>query len=217
MGYTTKFDGTFTLDKPLFDSQMLYLLEFAGTRRVKRNVVLLESVLDSARVAVGLPLGKDGGYFVNQKWDEEHGWVSVIDYNLPASTQPSLWCHWIPTSDGRGIQWDGEEKFYHYNAWLQYLIVHFLKPWGYLVNGSVKWIGEDCSDVGQIKVENNTILLPAGRDFLKEVASPIPVSLNVLQGLEAVAAVGANLHSWVNAVTAAETLVQQGGNKATIK
>lgn len=30
MGYTTKFDGTFTLDKPLFDSQLLYLLVLGG-------------------------------------------------------------------------------------------------------------------------------------------------------------------------------------------
>ncbi len=126
----------------------------------------MSNVPDSARVAVGLPLGEDCGYFVNQKWDEENDWISVIDYNLPPSGQPGLWCQWIPTSDGRGIQWNGGEKFYHYIAWLQYLIIHFLEPWGYLLNGSVNWMGEDPSDTGHITVENNLIVWPAGRDFV---------------------------------------------------
>lgn len=58
MGYTTKIDGLFTLDKPLFDSQVLYLLQFAGTRHIKRNAARLQNVPDPARVAVGLPLGR---------------------------------------------------------------------------------------------------------------------------------------------------------------
>lgn len=206
MGYTTKFDGIFTLDQPLFDSQVLYLLEFAGTRHMKRNTALLQNVPDLARVAVGLPLGKDGAYFVNQKWDEENDWISVVDYNLPPSGQPGLWCQWIPTHDGRGIQWNGGEKFYHYIAWLQYLIVHFLEPWCYLLNGSVKWIGEDPLDTGYITVENNLIVVPAGRDFLKEVTEPILVPPNILQGLEAVTIAGINLHSWLAAVQTAVTL-----------
>ncbi len=61
MGYTTKSDGSFTLDKPLFDSQVLYLLEFARARRIKRNVAVLQTVPDPARVAVALPLGQEGG------------------------------------------------------------------------------------------------------------------------------------------------------------
>lgn len=206
MGYTTKFDGLFTLDQPLFDSQVLYLLEFAATRRVGRNVALLENVPDPARVAVGLPLGEDGGYFVNQKWDEENDWISAVDYNLPPSGQPGLWCQWIPTSDGRGIQWDGGEKFNHYTAWLQYLIIHFLEPWGYLLNGLVNWMGEDPSDTGHITVENNLIVWPKGRDFLKSATEPIPVPPNVLQGLETVTAAGVNLHSWLAAVRTATEL-----------
>lgn len=206
MGYTTKFERIFTLDKPLFDSQVLYLLEFAGTRRVKRNAALLESVSDPARAAVGLPLGEDGGYFVNKKWDQENDWISAVDYNKPPSSQPGLWCQWIPTSDGRGIQWNGGDKFYHYIAWLQYLIIHFLEPWGYLLNGSVNWMGEHPSDTGYITVENNLIVRPAGRDFLKEATEPIPVPPKALQGLEAITAAKANLHSWLAAVRTATEL-----------
>jgi hypothetical protein len=204
MGYTTKFDGIFTLNERLFDSEVLYLLEFSRTRRCKRNVAILQNIPDSARESVGLPLGEDGGYFVNQKWDEEHDEISVVDYNKPPRGQPGLWCQWIPTPDGRGIHWDGGEKFYHYIAWLQYLIIHFLEPWGYCVEGEVKWTGEDPSDTGVIKVKNNKIVSPAGTDFLKEATSPIPVPRTVLQGLEAALATDTTLvYSWIALMTKA--------------
>ena len=207
MGYTTQFDGVFTLDQRLFDSQALYLLQFAATRRVKRNVAVLQNVPDPARTAAGLPLGEDGGYFVNQKWDEENDWISAVDYNKSPSGQPGLWCQWIPTADGRGIQWDGREKFYRYIAWLQYSIVHFLQPWGYCLNGEVKWAGESPNDTGQITVENNNIVCPAGRDFLKEVTEPVPVPPDVWRGLEAAKALDATrLYSWIAATRTASEL-----------
>ncbi|HAG84214.1 MAG TPA: hypothetical protein DCL61_24420 [Cyanobacteria bacterium UBA12227] len=200
MGYTTTFDGVFTLNQRLFDSQVLYLLAFAGTRRVRRDVTLLQNVPDPAREAVGLPLGKDGGYFVNQQWDQETDWISAIDYNKPPIDQPSLWCQWIPTSDGNGIQWDGGEKFYHYIAWLQYLMIHFLEPWGYQLSGEVKWQGEDPTDTGHIIVENNQLIQPAGVDFLKEITSPIIVPRTVLQGFNAIQAADKTiLYSWIAA------------------
>lgn len=200
MGYTTYFEGIFSLDQRLWDSQVLYLLAFANTRRVKRDVTVLQNAPDPARVAVGLPLGKDGGYFVNQQWDEDHDQISVVDYNQPPSDQPGLWCQWIPTSDGSGIQWNGGEKFYHYIAWLQYLILHFLEPWGYQLQGEVKWQGEDPTDQGVIRVENNQLVLPAGIDFLKEATAPIAVPHLVMQGLEAIQAVNKTaLYSWLAA------------------
>jgi hypothetical protein len=197
MGYTTHFDGIFTLNERLFDSQVLYLLEFSRTRRMKRNVEVLQNVPDPAREAVGLPLGEEGGYFVNQKWDEQDE-ISVVDYNKPPRGQPGLWCQWIATPDGRGIEWDGGEKFYHYIAWLQYIILHFLEPWGYRLSGEVKWTGEDPSDTGRIIVEDNKLVCPAGVDYLKEATSPIPVPPIVMQGLEAALATDATLiYSWV--------------------
>ena len=77
MGYTTIFDGTFHLNKRLLDSEAIYLLEFSRTRRMKRNPALLQSIPDPARAAVGLPVGEEGCYFVNQKWDEDSE-VSVV-------------------------------------------------------------------------------------------------------------------------------------------
>ena len=185
MGYTTIFDGSFHLDERLFDSQVLYLLEFSRTRRVKRDVSQLENAPDPAREAVGLPLGVEGGYFVNQKWNRENGQSSIIEYNLPPAGQPGLWCQWIPTSNGGGIEWDRGEKFYKYIAWLEYIIVHFLEPWGYRLQGEVSWQGEDLSDKGRIVVEDNKIVWPEG-NFLKDATSPIPVPPAVLAGIEAV-------------------------------
>ena len=46
MGYTTEFVGNFQLDRPLFDEQALYLLEFARTRRVKRSPDILATIPD---------------------------------------------------------------------------------------------------------------------------------------------------------------------------
>jgi hypothetical protein len=60
--------------------------------------------------------------------------------------------------------WDGNEKFYHYAEWLEYLIGHFLAPWGYTLNGTVKWVGEDPADSGVIEVENNRVTTREGGD-----------------------------------------------------
>ena len=65
---------------------------------------------------------------------------------------PGFWCDWAPTEDGRGIEWNGSEKFYSYTAWLQYLIDNFLTPAGYSLTGSVKWRGEGFDDLGTLSV-----------------------------------------------------------------
>lgn len=185
MGYTTQFEGRFQLDRPLFDSQALYLLEFAHTRRTKRSSAMLASIPDPGREAVDLPLGEEGGYFINESHPQAKS--SVLDDNRPPTGQPSLYCQWIPTADGRGIKWDGTEKFYRYVEWLQYLIVHFLVRWHYQLNGAVTWQGETLLDQGQIVVIANQIVQPEGAETrLTITTSPISVPLSVWQGLYAV-------------------------------
>ena len=197
MGYTTTFEGYFQLDKRLFDTEALYLLAFSGTRRMKRNADLLVAIPDPARNAVGLPLGEDGGYFVNQK-GEPRSDESIVEYNRPPAGQPGLWCQWIPTANGGGIEWDGQEKFYKYVEWLQYLINHFLQPWGYELSGEVMWQGETASDRGQIIVEANTIVSPEGAEqLLQEAVSPLRVPLAVWRGLKAVKETGIPLYSYL--------------------
>lgn len=158
MGYTTDFEGKFNLDKPLTVVHANYLKKFGDTRRMKRDPEKAAALPDPEREAVGLPIGIESEYFVGGigvtgQTDDE----SVTDHNTPASTQPGLWCQWVPTADGQGIEWDGCEKFYHYTQWLEYIIANFLKPWGYTLSGEVKWFGEDRKDMGVLRVVQNVV------------------------------------------------------------
>jgi hypothetical protein len=172
MGYTTDFSGQFTLDKPLAANHLAYLQKFAETRRMKRDETITAGRPDPFREAVGLPVGIEGEFFVAAGGDaaqegmfggyEEKSPLGILDSNRPAKTQPGLWCQWVPTSDGTAIEWDGGEKFYDYVEWLEYLIANFLKPWGYVLNGSVEWSGEDRGDVGVIEITNNEVNVKQG-------------------------------------------------------
>ena len=164
MGYTTDFNGKFNLDKPLTQEHKNYLEKFNETRRMKRKQSLTSKRKDPARIAAGLPVGKEGAYFVGEGGDFGQGdgvggdgITDLVDYNYPPDGQPSLWCQWVPSNDGTSIVWDGGEKFYHYVEWIEYLIKHFLKPWGYTLNGEVEWYGEDANDRGLIVVDNNVV------------------------------------------------------------
>lgn len=162
MGYTTDFQGSFCLDKPLTEEHCDYLSQFARTRRMKRDPKIAEGFKDPLREKVGLPIGNDGEYFVGV--DGSHGQdndKSVLNYNNPPEGQPGLWCQWVPNIDE--IIWDGTEKFYNYVEWIEYIIDHFLKPWGYLVNGEVEWEGEESGDLGIIIVTDNEVSTKQGK------------------------------------------------------
>jgi hypothetical protein len=156
MGYNTDFSGSFTVTPKLTKKHAAYLQAFADTRRVKRNPAATELLPDPLRLAVGLPVGPDGDYFVGSPesvdWDPD-----ILDHNAPPSGQPGLWCQWVPTTDGKAIEWDEGEKFYEYVDWLRYLIDNFLRPWGYKLNGDVTWAGEEPDDLGHMIVRDNQL------------------------------------------------------------
>lgn len=154
MGYTTDFEGKFTVTLPLAPEHMAYLKMFSQTRRMKRGDAV-QSLPDLIREAVGLVVGVDGAFFVGGTglYGQDRD-SSVADYNSPPYNQPSLWCHWEPSADGRSLQWNDGEKFYHYEEWLNYLISIFLKPWGYELTGEVSYNGEDREDFGMIRILN---------------------------------------------------------------
>ena len=91
---------------------------------------------------------------------DEHYKV-LVDFNQEDHPEdpstPDIWCQWRPTEDKTGIEWDDGEKFYDYTEWIEYLIEHFLKPWGYIVNGDVSWDGEESADLGVISVKDNVV------------------------------------------------------------
>lgn len=158
MGYHTDFDGVFTLDQPLTEAQRTYLHKFASTRRMKRSESKVAELPDPIREAVGLPVGKDGGYFVGGTgFMGQDNDASVLDHNYEPNGQPGLWCQWVPNEDGTCIEWDGGEKFYEYVPWIKYIISNFLQPWGRTLNGVVSFRGEDFNDVGDIVITNNEV------------------------------------------------------------
>lgn len=169
MGYTTDFHGTFRLNKRLTPKLHEYLKKFANTRRMARKLPKKYGVEGEFYV--------DGGGMCGQ--DHE---PSIIDYNHPPSTQPGLWCQWVPTDDGMGIEWDGGEKFYNYVEWLQYIVSNFLEPKGYILNGSVEWQGEDRGDVGIIEVRDNII---TAHDGILELASDVKIH-NVVESIRCI-------------------------------
>jgi len=70
---------------------------------------------------------------------------------------PGFWCQWVPSADGCGIEWDGGEKFYAYDRWLQLIIDRYLKPAGVELSGRVLYRGEDADDIGYIVAEGGTV------------------------------------------------------------
>jgi hypothetical protein len=163
MGYTTDFEGQFRVEPTLRNDHRVYLNTFSETRRMKRDPKEAEKLSDKIRESVGLPIGVDGEYFVGGKGNFGQGTDdSIRNYNDSPVTQPGLWCHWTPSQDGTAIEWDGGEKFYEYVDWLQYIIDNFMKRWGYVLNGEVRWQGEDHSDMGKIIVVDNEITTKKG-------------------------------------------------------
>lgn len=70
---------------------------------------------------------------------------------------PSLYCRWPPTLEGDALAWGNGDNFTHYIEWLEYLLVNFFTPWGYTLNGTVEWDGEESCDMGKIIVTNNNL------------------------------------------------------------
>lgn len=86
MGYTTDFEGAFTLTPAATREQVAYINAFSRTRRMKRNAELTTQRPDPIREAVGLPVGEDGCYFVGAdlaNHGQEFNAPDVIDSNEP--------------------------------------------------------------------------------------------------------------------------------------
>jgi hypothetical protein len=159
MGYTTYFDGAFEFDKPVTDELRDYINNFSSTRRMVRDNDKIKELFPNWReLCFNGELGKNGEYFVNDDGDygqSEDG--SIANYNS-SGNQPGLWCQWIINDNGE-LEWDGGEKFYNYEEWLNYLIDHFFAPLGYVLNGDIEWQGESHDDFGTIHVVDNVVTM----------------------------------------------------------
>lgn len=168
MGYSTDFEGSFKFSKPLTVAQYNYLKAFADTRHQKLDIYSGEISTKEAALLkqLGLTVGFEGEFYVGAGLD-------VVDSNNPPSSQPGLWCQWIPSEDGNELHWDGNEKFNKYVEWLEYYIKNFFKRWDIKLNGKVEFWGECEGDHGFIIVKDNVVsvsktLVESNKSFTTE-------------------------------------------------
>ena len=62
--------------------------------------------------------------------------------------------------------WDGIEKFYSHDIWLKYLIEHFFKSENLILNGEVRFEGQDSEDKGFIIVKNNIVSMIYDNEYI---------------------------------------------------
>lgn len=86
---------------------------------------------------------------------------------------------WVPNEDGSDLVWDGGEKFYEADAWMAYLIEHFLRPgahaaqsgdeqfaafsFDHVLNGEIEAQGESVDDRWLLCVVNSKVTVLPGR------------------------------------------------------
>jgi len=166
MGYTTDFSGSVTIDPPLNEKEIEYINKFSESRRMNR---------------------KNGPYYIGTGMCGQDDEPDIIDYNSPPKGQPGLWCQWVPADfdcddDGNpisanAIEWDGNEKFYCAEEWLQYIIDHFIgknplaklnQPeefdflQGHEVNGDIYAQGEESDDQWMMEVRDGVVKVKQG-------------------------------------------------------
>ena len=157
MGYTTWFKGVFKFNRLPSEYMRKYIKSFSTSRRVKRNNDLIKKEdPDWEKYCFKGDLGKEGEYYIKYENYNYTMTQSILDFNEPPKTQPSLWCHWIINEDG-DLCWDEGEKFYNYIEWLRYLIDNFFIKENLILNGKVDFQGEYDDDKGTIEIENNLI------------------------------------------------------------
>lgn len=166
MGYTTDFEGRVEIEPALNAEEITYLNKFSDSRRMDRE---------------NGPYFVDGNGFAGQ----DHGPDEIYDHNKPHSSQPGLWCQWVPTDDGTALVWNGAEKFYEAAAWMQYLVDHFIGSspvakaelsflQGHVCNGTISAQGEEPGDAWLLEVRDNQVFV---QDLvLTTSGEPIPVA-----------------------------------------
>ncbi len=164
MGYTTDFEGQISLSRALTEEQAHYITQFSQSRRMGRNASICQEFDDPVRESVGLPIGTEGEFCVFNYGSNDR---SIIDHNQPPSTQPGLWCQWVPTADLTALEWDGGEKFYCYYEWLIYIHDTMLVKWGitFTTETTLEYQGEEDDDKGEIFVRGGCLVKANNEGF----------------------------------------------------
>ena len=160
MGYTTEFNGSFDLkfNNPETKKHVIELIDgLSTTRRMKRDLSKIKDKLEHNVEYYGI---EGEFYYVEDGNSGQNRDPSILEYNNPPSTQPGLWLQWVIGDNLDTLEWDGNEKFYYYTEWLEYLIEKIFKPNNVSITGSVDYRGEKWDDNGTITILNNTVITP---------------------------------------------------------
>ena len=186
MGYSTSFSGALQFNKPVTEQLKEYINRFSNTRRMPRDNEKIKEVYPNWRELCFFgDLGNKGEYFVPvSKFLGQEDDGTVLDKNgYREKVHPGLWCQWIINDNGE-LEWDGGEKFYEYEAWLVYLIDHFFKPLGYVLNGDIAWQGDEHDDLGIIHVVDNKVSMEYGirEHSIKDIDTEVLVDELISRG-----------------------------------
>ena len=104
-----------------------------------------------------------------------HEWIK--EEKRHEDNAPGYYCQWITNDCGTELSWDGNERFYGYVEWLEYLCKNMINPDGSKLMGNVCWRGDDCSgeDRGVIYAgvdEDGNQKIKAVNDTIKN--GPVP-------------------------------------------
>lgn len=70
---------------------------------------------------------------------------------------PSYYCDFSISHDGKILAWNGSEKSYQMDAWMEVLIEEFFEPNGHTLNGELLANGTDPGDVWMLRVKDNEV------------------------------------------------------------
>lgn len=161
MNRTTKFTCKFSFNKPVDVSLRNYIDHFVKMRHVSRDI---SKIIDTDSKwkdhCYRGDLGRQGEFYVipnNDIFLMNELNDSIINYETPPYSVPSLKCHWTISYDGKSLEWDGDSSFDNYIDWLLYLIENFFAPNGYILNGYVEYQGESDGDAGVISIMDNGV------------------------------------------------------------
>jgi hypothetical protein len=80
--------------------------------------------------------------------------IGDVNFDFPEGFY-SYYCQWVLGKDNSYIEWDGNEKFYEYEEWLNIILKKILVPRGYYLSGEVRYQGEEMRDIGFLIAEPN--------------------------------------------------------------
>ena len=89
---------------------------------------------------------------------------------------PKSYMQWVPTIGLDAIVYDGNEKFYDYEKWMNW-ILSLISGFGIEANGVIHWAGEDAIDAGILTVNKNQLAVSKAE---KTTAFDHPLTLDAL-------------------------------------